>query len=118
MHRRRRFEAQYGVKLSPGKAPSKYEWHPQAFQHTSPDAYDAILFRDSHVWPDQYETPAFKALHAVASGLKPSVCVDMGHSIDGATVSRFARIGWDKRPTLNQAPRANQEFRGRLEAAL
>lgn len=118
MYRRRRFEAQYGVKLSPGKAASKHEWHPKAFQHTGEKPYDALLFGDSHVWPGQYETPAFKALLLVAKEIRPSVCVDMGDSIDGATVSRFPRIGWEKRPSLKEELDANREFRGRIDAAL
>lgn len=118
MSRRRRFEAQYGVKLQPGRAASKYEWHPQAFQYTHDQPYDAILFGDSHVWPGEFHTPAYKALLAVAREIRPRVCVDMGDSIDGATISRFPRIGWEKRPTIKQELDANREFRAGIDAAL
>lgn len=118
MYRRRRFESQYGVRLAPGRAASKHEWHPEAFQHTSDKPYDALLFGDSHVWPGQYETPAFKALLTVAQEIRPRVCVDMGDAFDGATISRFPRIGWEKRPTIQEELTANREFRGRIDAAL
>jgi hypothetical protein len=118
MYRRRRFEAQYGVRLAPGRAASKHVWHPQAFQHQSDAPYDAVLFGDSHVWPGQFETPAYKALLMVAQDIRPRVCVDMGDSIDGATISRFPRIGWEQRPTLKQELDANREFRGRIDRVL
>lgn len=118
MHRRRRFEAQYGVKLTPGQSASKHVWHPQAFQHTSATPYDVVLYGDSHVWPGQFDTPAFRALLIVSRLLKPRVCVDVGDSIDGATISRFPRIGWEKRPTLLEELNANKDFRGQIDNAL
>ena len=118
LKRRRRFESQYSVKLSPGVKASKHEWHPQAFQYTHPKEYDAILYGDSHVWPDEYETPAYEALLTLAREIKPRVCVDMGDSIDGATISRHMRHGWHHRPTLKQEFDANKKFRARIDAAL
>lgn len=118
LKRRRRFEAAYGVKLVPGQKASRHEWHPQAFQHSHDSPFDAILFGDSHVWPERFRTPAYKALLIVAREIQPRLCVDMGDSIDGAKISRFPRIGWESRPTLLQELNANTEFHNEIAVAL
>ena len=118
MRRRRNFEAAFGVKLSPGRPASKFEWHPEALQHSYPEPFDAILFGDSHIWPEVFRTPAFKALLIVAGEVKPRVCVDMGDGFDGATISRFPKLAWEKRPSVKEELEANQAFYSEIAAAL
>ena len=54
---------------------------------------------DAHYFPGE-ESTAHRAFCYLIKELKPEVIVMNGDSFDGATVSRFPRIGWDKAPTI------------------
>lgn len=67
------------------------------------EAADAVILigSDAHVWPE-IETTAMKAFAGVNQLLKPNVVVLNGDGLDGSTISRHSRIGWDKRPTVKE----------------
>ena len=56
---------------------------------------------DAHYFPGNV-TRAHKAFVKLIRELKPSVVVMNGDVFDGATISRWPRIGWDKKPTVKQ----------------
>ncbi len=58
-----------------------------------------MVASDAHYYPEQ-DTTAHRAFVFLAKQLKPEVIIMNGDSFDGATVSRYPRIGWDKSPTL------------------
>jgi len=119
VHRRRRhLEAKYSIEIHPGKKALANSWHPKSLRIDCDGPFDLLLYGDSHVWPGEFRTPAFYALKTVAKLIRPRICVDMGDSIDGATISRHMRHGWDQQPTLRQEYDANKEFRGEIEESL
>lgn len=68
------------------------------------DVTDAVIivFSDCHWWPGQEKTVAHQALLALTKALKPTVMVANGDLFDGARVSRHARLGWEKLPTVKE----------------
>ena len=117
LYRRVAIERRSGVKLSPGQKPVSTDFHTEALKLELPDEADIVLFGDAHVWPHQYETPAFQALLKVIHMLKPRLIIDMGDSFDGATVSRFPRRGWEQPPSLKEELGANLDFHTQITKA-
>lgn len=68
-----------------------------------------LIGSDLHAWPGVITTGMRSFIWAVKK-LKPDVVVLNGDTIDGATLSRFPRIGWDYRPDLIQEVEAAQSF--------
>jgi len=73
-----------------------------------------IVFSDAHFYPDD-TTTAYKALLKFIEYFKPSVIVNNGDSFDGGSISRFPRIGWDKKPTVQEELEANKFYLGEIE---
>jgi predicted phosphodiesterase len=73
-----------------------------------------IVFSDAHFWPDD-TTTAYKALLKFIEYFKPNVIVNNGDSFDGGSISRFPRIGWDKKPTVLEELEANKFYLGEIE---
>ena len=68
-----------------------------------------LIGSDLHAWPGIITTGMRSFLWA-AKKLKPDVICLNGDTIDGATLSRFPRSGWDLRPSLKQEIQAAQAF--------
>jgi predicted MPP superfamily phosphohydrolase len=66
-----------------------------------------VVFSDAHFWPD-YVSAANKALLKLLPKLKPFALINNGDSFDGASISRFPRIGWDKKPTVKEELETNK----------
>jgi predicted phosphodiesterase len=73
-----------------------------------------IVFSDAHFWPDD-TTTAFRALLHLIKELKPKVIVNNGDAFDGGAISRFPRIGWDKKPTVKDELEACKFYLGEIE---
>jgi hypothetical protein len=58
-----------------------------------------LVFSDAHFWPG-IRTTAFKGLLWAINNLNPKVVINNGDAFDGASISRFPRIGWDSKPSL------------------
>jgi len=58
-----------------------------------------IVFSDAHFFPET-RTTMQRSLCTLIKQLKPAVVVCNGDAFDGGTISRFPRIGWDKKPTV------------------
>lgn len=73
-----------------------------------------IVFSDAHYWPNQ-RTTMHRALLALVKQLKPELIVCNGDAFDGGQISRYPRIGWDKKPSvideLNAVDAALEEVR-------
>ncbi len=58
-----------------------------------------LVGSDAHYWPGE-ASAAHRALVRLAKELEPVALIMNGDVVDGATNSRWPRIGWDKRPPL------------------
>lgn len=58
-----------------------------------------IVFSDAHFWPDT-RTTMHRALCTLIKEIKPAMVVCNGDAFDGGTISRYPRIGWDKKPSV------------------
>src|SRR5258708_5476458 len=61
----------------------------------------AIVFSDAHYWPQQQASTAHRALVRLCGRLNPTLIVANGDILDGARISKHARIGWQKCPKLS-----------------
>jgi len=73
-----------------------------------------IVFSDAHFWPGQ-PTVAYRALCWLVREYQPFALIDNGDSFDGATISRWPRIGWDSKPTVAEELAVNCERHEELE---
>lgn len=76
----------------------------------------AIVGSDAHYWPGVVTT-AHRALVYLCREFNPAVVIMNGDIFDGATISRFPRIGWDKRPSVIQELNACKERLTEIEDA-
>lgn len=120
--RRRRIEKRYGIAL-----PAKNEAKAHFYKHPSPTEYAArrhlevqngtvLIFSDAHFWPG-VRTTAFKALLMFIRELKPKAIINNGDAFDGASISRYPRIGWDSKPSVLEELKACKERLGEIEDA-
>ena len=75
-----------------------------------------IVFSDAHFWPG-VRTTAFKGLLWAIKEFKPKAVVCNGDAFDGASISRYPRIGWDSKPSVIQELGACTEYLGEIEGA-
>jgi hypothetical protein len=68
-----------------------------------------LVGSDLHAWPGSLTT-AMQSFLWAARELEPDVVVLNGDILDGATLSRFPRAGWERRPTLIEEVAAAQSF--------
>jgi hypothetical protein len=71
-----------------------------------------LIGGDGHYWPG-VPAPAHGAFEQFVLDLKPAVIVYTGDAIDGARISRHARIAWEQKPMVHEEL---QECRVRLGA--
>lgn len=115
--RRRRIELRHGVELR-----SEDARHPHlSTAHQHPQRLDlgilngtVVVFSDAHFWPG-IRTTAYKGLLHVIRNMQPHAVVNNGDSFDGASISRFPRIGWDSTPTIIQELKACDAALGEIE---
>lgn len=75
-----------------------------------------IVFSDAHYHPKIIST-AHRALLKLIRDLKPRMVICNGDAFDGGTISRWPRIGWDKKPSVPDELRAVQERLTEIEDA-
>lgn len=75
-----------------------------------------IIGSDAHIWP-RMRTTAMQAFIKLSKELSPKAVILNGDVFDGASVSRFPRIGWDNRPSVREELQACQETLMEIEEA-
>lgn len=80
------------------------------------DSGIVLVGNDAHIWPGPF-TPAIKAFIKLCKELRPKFVILNGDMFDGATVSRHARIGWERQPTVKEEIEAGQEVLDAIEKA-
>ena len=74
-----------------------------------------IVFSDAHFWPG-IRTTAFRGLIWAIQNLENiKAVINNGDAFDGASISRFPRIGWDSTPTLIAELKACEIALGEIE---
>jgi len=75
-----------------------------------------LVFSDAHFWPG-IRTTAFKGLLWAIQEFKPKAIINNGDAFDGASISRFPRIGWDSKPSLISELKACEASLEEIETA-
>jgi len=74
-----------------------------------------IIFSDAHFWPG-IKTTAFRGLIWAIQNLENiKAVINNGDAFDGASISRFPRIGWDSTPSLIGELKACEIALGEIE---
>ena len=115
LRRRRSLEVKYGESLEVKK--------PQLHSSTKPSSArkdlgilngTVIVFSDAHFWPSIHTT-AFKGLLWAIKEFQPVAVIANGDIFDGASISRYPRIGWDSTPSVIQELKACELAMGEIE---
>jgi len=115
LRRRRSLEVKYGESLEVRK--------PQLHSSTKPSSArkdlgilngTVIVFSDAHFWPSIHTT-AFKGLLWAIKEFQPVAVIANGDIFDGASISRYPRIGWDSTPSVIQELKACEIAMGEIE---
>lgn len=112
MRRRRRIEAKYGMELGVANVSLLVPEKPEKFNLGVLNGI-VIVFSDAHFWGER--STAFQGLLWAISELKPNAVIANGDIFDGAKISRHARIGWDKTPTVLEELRACKDAMEEIE---
>jgi calcineurin-like phosphoesterase family protein len=114
--RRRNMEAKYSIILP------LYDTRP-AYNTTKVDEKATVSYgirdgrilvgSDIHLWPGELTT-AQRAFLLFAKNFKPDAIILNGDVFDGAGISRYPSIGWEKKPTVQQELEAVQDYLDKL----
>jgi hypothetical protein len=122
IHKRRRaIEARYTIQLvAKDQQKAQHYTHLQT-AHTHAARHQlgiengvVIVFSDAHFWPG-IRTTAFKGLLWAINEFKPKAIINNGDAFDGASISRFPRIGWDTKPSIIEELKACEACLGEIE---
>jgi hypothetical protein len=75
-----------------------------------------LVFSDAHFWPGIHTT-AYKGVLWAIKEFQPKAIIANGDVFDGASISRFPRIGWDSTPSIIQELKACEIALGEIEDA-
>lgn len=119
--RRRQIEKTWGIRLDAGG--STRTLHYELDKHSAIKTLEiengvVLVGSDAHYWPGLVTT-AHKAFVAFVKALQPAAVILNGDVLDGASISRFAPIGWtdEDKPSLVQELECCQERLTEIEDA-
>ena len=75
-----------------------------------------LVASDAHYFPDTIST-AHKIFVKLIKDLKPKAVIMNGDIFDGASISRYPRIGWDSKPNIKQELKAVNDRLAEVESA-
>jgi len=119
MRRRVNLQKKHNITLPSNNRRAKYTVHiPENKIRVQVDMDDGVfvVFSDAHYWPGLVST-AHKALVKLLPEIKPQLLIANGDILDGASISRHARIGYEQRPNVKQELEAVQTSLHELEIA-
>lgn len=119
--RRRLIEQRHGICLDAADTRARHYKHMalgdySARRHAELKDGVMLVFSDAHFWPN-VRTTAYRALLRFIDELKPKIIVCNGDAFDGASISRFPRIGWDSKPSVIEELKACKEHLAEIENA-
>jgi len=113
--RRRALEIKYGESLEAKKPIQTISTKPSAARKDLGILNGTVIvFSDAHFWPSIHTT-AFKGLLWAIKEFKPVAVIANGDIFDGASISRYPRIGWDSVPSVIQELKACEIAMGEIE---
>jgi hypothetical protein len=113
--RRRNMEIKYGQSLEAKKPLLNVSKKPNpARKELGILDGTVIVFSDAHFWPSIHTT-AFKGLLWAIKEFQPKAVIANGDIFDGASISRYPRIGWDTTPSVIQELKACEIAMGEIE---
>ena len=133
LERRRSLETRYGISLPSDTKPNSNSHKTQEGNRANLLAEErakkyesemiesvtdgvVLVASDCHYWPG-IVTKAHQAFCKLAKELTPKLVVLNGDILDGARISRHARILWEKQPTLKDEVHALQDRCNEIERA-
>jgi metallophosphoesterase superfamily enzyme len=116
IHRRRKsIEDKSGVALvSSYKPPSINKPENAVRKELGIENGVVLVFSDAHFWPGIHTT-AYKGVLWAIKEFQPKAIIANGDVFDGASISRFPRIGWDSTPSVIQELKACEISLGEIE---
>lgn len=119
--RRRRIEQRHNISLEADYPSARHYKHLGQVEHSANRIFGIetgtiVVFSDAHFWPG-VRTTAFRALVGFISQMKPAAVINNGDAFDGASISRFPRIGWQGSPSVLEELKACKERLGEIEEA-
>jgi len=115
LRRRKQIEDKLGFALASSyKPPSIIKADNPVRKELGIENGHVICFSDAHFWPSIHTT-AYRALLFFIKELQPKAVINGGDAFDGASISRFPRIGWDSTPSVVQELKACEIALGEIE---
>jgi hypothetical protein len=115
--RRRRIEAAIGRDLiAPSRVLQGKETGGKARLHASVKDGIVLVGSDPHYWPGVIST-AHAAMVEFAQTMDPAIVIMNGDVVDGASIGRWPRIGWEYRPSFVDELEAVKDRLAEIEEA-
>lgn len=105
--RRRRLENKYRIRLVSSDTRAHEYYVRDHMSRMDVDIDNAVIFvgSDAHYWPDEI-SEAHKAFVKLIKKHKPDMVIMNGDAVDGATISRYGKIGF----STHEIPSVKQEL--------
>jgi hypothetical protein len=113
IRRKNNLEARYGEQLKSKNKTTKTS-SSSARKELGIENGVVIVFSDAHFWPGIHTT-AYKGLIWAIKEFQPKAVIANGDVFDGASISRYPRIGWDSTPSVIQELKACEIALGEIE---
>jgi hypothetical protein len=116
LRRKSNLEARYGITLHQKSNVVKMIAKPNnsARKELGIENGVVLVFSDAHFWPGIHTT-AYKGLLWAIKEFQPKAVIANGDVFDGASISRYPRIGWDSTPSVIQELKACEIALGEIE---
>ena len=116
LRRKSNLEARYGITLHQKSNVVKMVAKPNnsARKELGIENGVVLVFSDAHFWPSIHTT-AYKGLLWAIKEFQPKAVIANGDIFDGASISRYPRIGWDSTPSVIQELKACEIALGEIE---
>jgi len=114
IRRKNNIEARYGTQLKSKNSTHQTIKDNPAKKMLGIENGIVIVFSDAHFFPSIHTT-AYKGLLWAIKEFQPKAVIANGDVFDGASISRYPRIGWDSTPSVIQELKACELAMGEIE---
>jgi len=114
LRRKSNLEAKYGQQLKSKNNKAQTITNNSARKELGIENGVVLVFSDAHFWPGIHTT-AYKGLLWAIKEFQPKAVIANGDVFDGASISRYPRIGWDSTPSVIQELKACEIALGEIE---
>jgi len=114
LRRKSNLEAKYGQQLKSKNNKAQTVTSNPARKELGIENGVVLVFSDAHFWPGIHTT-AYKGLLWAIKEFQPKAVIANGDIFDGASISRYPRIGWDSTPSVIQELKACELAMGEIE---